>query len=124
MQSGHRSLPFSISWSIAIHLDQPPDPTVNTRSGAVNTILGAPTGEQVGLAWGSGRGRHAPGWMQARSGDARLSDAKEVPCQFDDKGLRFCIPRLDEYEAFVIQHASYKDRTVRRWHTSVSVAHY
>ena len=34
-----------------------------------------PSGERVGLAWGSGHGQRAPGWMQARFTDARLSVA-------------------------------------------------
>jgi len=34
-----------------------------------------PNGERVGLAWGAGHGQHAPGWMQARFDQARLSVA-------------------------------------------------
>ena len=34
-----------------------------------------PSDERVELAWGSGHGRQAPGWMQARFDDARLSVA-------------------------------------------------
>ncbi len=34
-----------------------------------------PNGERVGLAWGSGHGRTAPGWMQARFDDGRISVA-------------------------------------------------
>jgi len=52
-----------------------------------------PSGERVGLAWGSGHGQHAPGWMQARFDSARLSLAmRDFVCEYPNE------IRMDENE--------------------------